>query len=265
MSSPRSSELIEELGPDGVELVRLVEVDCRQHEATLAEHHRTAMTIRGFALTAVAALVAAGYASAAVLPEILAAVAALAFLLVDYYYVSLSVPLVKRLRVLVSLSGRHRRLLAKEHPTTGEVDRFRGDLRSYNSALVIPTGGVTLLPRVPFERVRMLPERAVRFLGLPMSVVRPVGFLPWERVKRLRVPVLWPLGRLKAFVPLYVLLLVASVLSAIRIADPDASSNAAFQLKVVCVYQRADAVPFTFATAAPWQTPCPPSRPLDVP
>src|SRR4051812_9194868 len=77
------------LGADAAELVRLAEKDLERHENALNEHHRTAMTVRGFAVTIVGALIASSYASEVPLPAYLAVAAAAAFFWVDYYYARL--------------------------------------------------------------------------------------------------------------------------------------------------------------------------------
>jgi hypothetical protein len=186
-----------------MELVRLAESDLARHEAALNEHHRTALTIRGFAMTAVAALIAVGYASETLLPEIVAFFAACVFLWVDYYYDRLASDLRQRFPVLISLSVTYRRLRVKANRTDPEIDNFRGDLRSYATGPLFPAESPRLVRRVPLKDLGRLGARLPAGLGAK------------------RVPLLLPLGRLRVFLSIYLLLIVAALASAWYIADHD--------------------------------------------
>jgi hypothetical protein len=149
----------EALGPDALELIRLVEEDLKRHEAVLNEHQRTAFTIRGLALTAVAALIAASYASFVALPAWFAIGAVVLFLTADYYYARLYAGVEQTMPVLESLSHEYRRILGRRARTRDAFDNLRGDLRSYSSSGAVPDSRPKLWP--------------IRSLG-PLKVFLPV-------------------------------------------------------------------------------------------
>jgi hypothetical protein len=152
--SSRHTDLNSEIGPDDVELVRLLEDDLKQTESVINGYDRTVTTIRGLAVTAVATLVGAGYASHAMPPTIIAIVIAIFFLIVDYYYSCLYSGAEGRIRVLVSLSNGHRRLRARPQRRPGDVDDFRGDLRTYSAAPLLPSDFPSIWPIHPLSRLK---------------------------------------------------------------------------------------------------------------
>jgi hypothetical protein len=154
-SSPRSKSAADALGPDAIELLRLVEQDLVRHESTINEHHRTSLTIRGLALTAVAGLVGGGYASFVPLPDYFAVGAAALFLWADYYYSRLYTGVEQRLRVLESLSTEYRRLLARPGRVQDDLDDFRGDLRAYSTGRVAPDARPRLWPVGSLGRLKV--------------------------------------------------------------------------------------------------------------
>lgn len=110
MPSPPSTtrSAAKALGEDALELIRLVEEDLARHESTINEHHRTALTIRGLALTAVAGLVGGGYASFVALPDYFAIGAALLFLWADYGFFPALRPANAASRAAAGVDGRRR-------------------------------------------------------------------------------------------------------------------------------------------------------------
>lgn len=155
MPSTRAISAAEALGPDAVELVRLVEAELVRHESAINEHHRTALTIRGLALTAVAALVAVSYTSFVALPDYFAFLATVLFLGADYFYSRLYLGVEQRIPVLESLSASYRRLLVRPARTQNLLDDFKGDLRAYSSRPVAPDARPQLWPPGPVGRLKV--------------------------------------------------------------------------------------------------------------
>ncbi len=153
--STRATSAAEALGPDAVELVRLVEADLARHESAINEHHRTALTIRGLMLTAVAALVAVSYTSFVALPDYFALLAAVLFLGADYFYSRLYLGVEQRIPVLESLSASYRRLLVRPARTRDSLDDFKGDLRAYSARPVAPDPHPRLWPPGPVGRLKV--------------------------------------------------------------------------------------------------------------
>jgi hypothetical protein len=153
MSSPPQPNLARDLGPDSVELLRACAEDLIRHEAAVNEHHRTALTIRGFALTAVAALIASGFASDLALPEYFAIGTALLFLFADFYYSRLYTEVRRPIPVLESLLRSHRRLLGRRIRSDTAILELRGDLRAYGRRPVIPVERPNLWPPRPLGRL----------------------------------------------------------------------------------------------------------------
>lgn len=152
----QSPSLRSVLGDDLDDLARLAREDQKRHEDAINEHHRTALTIRGFAITAVAALVAAVFVSRSVIPALLAVLLSGFFCFVDYYYSRLYADVTQRLPVLEQLSKRYRGLLVRPHPLPPRSLRhLRSALRTYSSGPSIP--------RTP----KLWPMRSV---GRPFSI-----------------------------------------------------------------------------------------------
>jgi hypothetical protein len=153
MPSPSLRSLI---GDDLDYLLALAREDQKRHEDAINEHHRTTLTIRGFAITAVAALIAAVFVSRSVIPAIIATLLSAFFCFVDYYYSRLYGQVSQRLPVLEQLNKRHRGLLARPHPIPQRsLHHLRSALRTYS-------GGPSI-PRTP----RLRP---VRPLGKPFTI-----------------------------------------------------------------------------------------------
>jgi hypothetical protein len=174
MSAPSKHDLslAETLGPDGVELVRLMESDLARHEAAINEHHRTCTTIRGFALTVLAALVVAGITSHSVVPGLAAFCLAPILAFADYYYSRLYLSTQQRLRVLVPLSTKYRQLCGRRFRRPAEIQRFRGDLRALSPGAVIPSDRPSLLPVRPLGRFGLfLPAYLAMMIAAGVSAV----------------------------------------------------------------------------------------------
>lgn len=133
-----SPELRDDLGPDWDGLARLAREDERRHEEAINEHHRTTLTIRGFAVTAVAALIAAVFVSSSWIPAAFAVVLSLFFCFVDYYYSRLYTEVERRLRVLEQINRRYRGLLARKSRSAQSLKRLRVRLLTYSSGPAIP-------------------------------------------------------------------------------------------------------------------------------
>jgi hypothetical protein len=147
------------LGEDLDDLAQLAREDQTRHEEAINEHHRTTLTIRGFAITAVAALIAAIFVSRSVIPAIAAMLLSAYFCFVDFYYSRLYTQVSGRLRVLERLSRRYRGLLARRHRRPAQLQKMRADLLTYSSGPAIP--------RTPRLRpVRPLDKSFAVFLGL---------------------------------------------------------------------------------------------------
>jgi hypothetical protein len=144
------------LGEDLDDLALLAREDQKRHEDAINEHHRTTLTIRGFAITAVAALIAAVFVSRSAVPALLAVLLSAFFCFVDYYYSRLYVEVNQRLPVLEQLSKRYRGLLARPHPLPQRsLHHLRSALRAYSSGPSIP--------RTP----KLWP---IRWVGKPFSI-----------------------------------------------------------------------------------------------
>lgn len=151
-----SHSLRSALGDDLDDLAVLAREDQKRHEDAINEHHRTTLTIRGFAITAVAALIAAVFVSRSAIPAVLAILLSAFFCFVDYYYSRLYAEVTQRLPVLEQLSKRYRGLLARPHPLP------QRSLRHLRSALLTYSGGPSI-PRTP----KLWPVRPV---GRPFSI-----------------------------------------------------------------------------------------------
>jgi len=127
-----------DLGGDWDDLAQLAREDARRHEEAINEHHRTTLTIRGFAVTAVAALIAAIFVSGSVVPAAFAVVLSLFFCFVDFYYSRLYAQVERRLRVLEAIDRRYRGLLARRSRPPQVLKRLRIRLLTYSSGPAIP-------------------------------------------------------------------------------------------------------------------------------
>jgi hypothetical protein len=155
MSSSGRTSVEAQIGPDGVELVRLVHEDLARHESALNEHQRTALTIRGFALTAVAGLLAGSFATWVPSLGGFAATVLLMFLVADYYYSRLYTRVERSLPVLESLSTAYRRLLSRPLRSRDDIDDFRGDLRTYADKAAAPDTRPRLWPIESLGRLKV--------------------------------------------------------------------------------------------------------------
>jgi hypothetical protein len=133
-----SSDLRSDLGADWDDLVGLAREDEKRHEEAINEHHRTTLTIRGFAITAVAALIAAVFVSGSVIPAVIAVLLSAYFCFVDFYYSRLYAQVNQRLRVLERISRRYRGMLSRPHRPAGSLRVIRVDLLTYSSRAAIP-------------------------------------------------------------------------------------------------------------------------------
>lgn len=131
-------ELRDDLGPDWDGLAGLAREDERRHEEAINEHHRTTLTIRGFAVTAVAALIAAVFVSRSWIPAAFAVILSLFFCFVDFYYSRLYTEVERRLRVLEQINRRYRGLLARQTRSAQSLKRLRVSLLTYSSGPAIP-------------------------------------------------------------------------------------------------------------------------------
>lgn len=131
-------DLRSDLGGDWDDLAKLAREDARRHEEAINEHHRTTLTIRGFAVTAVAALIAAIFVSESVVPAAFAVVLSLFFCFVDFYYSRLYAQVERRLRVLEAIDRRYRGLLARRSRPPQALKRLRIRLLTYSSGPAIP-------------------------------------------------------------------------------------------------------------------------------
>jgi hypothetical protein len=172
MSSPPPTSAADALGPDALELIRLVEGDLERHAAAIDEHQRTALTIRGLALTAVAGLEAGSYASFVALPDYFAVAAALVFLSADYYYSRLYTGVERRIPVLESLSSDYRRLLGRPARSRNALDDLRGDLRAYSAAPVAPDARPDLWPVQSLGRLKV-------FIPFYIALALSAGISAW--------------------------------------------------------------------------------------
>lgn len=128
-----------ELGADACELVELYESDLQRHEDAVGEHNRTVLTIRGFAITAVAALIAGTYASRRWEPAAAGAMAALYFAFLDYYNSRLYIKVEQRIPLLESIAQSYRNLgSASRSRRRREVPELQTYLRAYSPRVVIP-------------------------------------------------------------------------------------------------------------------------------
>jgi hypothetical protein len=132
-------DLSNQLGRDSYELVTLAAEDQTRTTETINEHHRTTLTVRGFALTAVAALIVASFVSDTPIPAFFAVFTALYLSWIDYHYSGLYHQAEQTLQVLKSLDHKHRRLLVRHRRTQRQLTRFKGDLRAYNANPPVPT------------------------------------------------------------------------------------------------------------------------------
>lgn len=155
------SDLRSELGEDWDNLAQLAREDERRHEEAINEHHRTTLTIRGFAVTAVAALIAATFVSNSAIPAGFAVLLSFFFCFVDFYYSRLYTQVERRLKVIEQLDRRYRRLLSRRSRTPKSLQRLRVDLLTYSSGPAIP---------------RMPNLRPVRPLGRSFTVFLPLYF-----------------------------------------------------------------------------------------
>lgn len=131
-----------ELSEDQFDLIQLYEGDLKRHEEAINEHNRTLFTVRGFAVTAVAALIAATYASHAWEPALGALFAAVFFAVVDYNYARLYSEIAGRRNVLESLAQSYRKLMRVPSRTAHrerQLEDFKADLRSYLPGSVNPS------------------------------------------------------------------------------------------------------------------------------
>ena len=133
-----SSDLRSELGGDWDDLAGLAQEDQKRHESAINEHHRTTLTIRGFAITAVAALIAAVFVSDSVIPAVIAVLLVAYFCFVDFYYSRLYTQVSRRLRVLERVGRRYRGLLGRQHRSARSLQGMRVDLLTYSSGPAIP-------------------------------------------------------------------------------------------------------------------------------
>jgi hypothetical protein len=137
--SPSVDSLKVTLGEDWATLIELSEVDLERHEDAVNAHSRSSMTIRGFAITAVAALVAATYASGNPLPACAGFLASLYLGVLDWGYTLLYAKTEQRIRVLNSLGRSYRRLAARPlRRSNDSIKELQGDLRAYSSQPAVP-------------------------------------------------------------------------------------------------------------------------------
>ncbi len=129
-SEPAAADSVREsLGDDRVHQMELYEADLKRHEEALIDLGRTETAIRGFAITAVAALIAAAYASGERGLGWVALVTGLYFGFLDYYCSRLDAELRDRIKFLSRLAQSYRRVLA------GGVKRRRPSLLKLESDL----------------------------------------------------------------------------------------------------------------------------------
>lgn len=100
------------LGPDRLDQITLYEADLKRHEEALGNIGRTETAIRGFAITAVAALIAAAYASGERGLGFVALAIGAYFGFLDYYWSRLDAELSERIGFLSELAQRYRSVLA---------------------------------------------------------------------------------------------------------------------------------------------------------
>jgi hypothetical protein len=129
-----------ELSENWLTLIALCEEDLGRREDALNGHNRSSMTVRGFAITAVAALVAASYVSSSDVPAFVGAGVALYFAYIDLQYSLLYAKTEQSLNVLHELSRTHRKLLSRRggKQRQEQLANFRGDMRSYAAEPAVP-------------------------------------------------------------------------------------------------------------------------------
>jgi hypothetical protein len=129
----------EALGADRVEQMALYEADLQRHEEALIDLGRTGTAIRGFAITAVAALVAAGFASGERQLGWLALLTAGYFAVLDFYWSRLDAEIRDRIKFLSGLAQNYRKALAGGITGRRQLLKLESDLRSFDPFGTMPS------------------------------------------------------------------------------------------------------------------------------
>jgi hypothetical protein len=205
-SEPAAAGSVREaLGPDRMDQIELYEADLKRHEEALIDLGRTETAIRGFAITAVAALVAAAYASGEQALGWVAFVTGLYFGFLDYYCSRLDAELRGRIKFLSRLAQSYRRVLA------GGVNRRRlsllrleSDLGSFDPFGTMPSKPVLWMGYRNWRDKRVWRQR--------QALAKAEGISSESVFKPTKAPALGPI---RQFWFLYLILTVISVGTAV--------------------------------------------------
>jgi hypothetical protein len=194
--SPGANSVSEALGPDRVGQIALYEADLKRHEEALSNIERTETAIRGFAITAVAALVAAAYASSETLLGFVALGIAVYFAFLDYYWSRLEAEITVRIAFLSEIAQSYRRVLSGGLKRRRKsLVRLEADLSSFDPFGSLPANPILCMAFRNWRDKKAWNKRRKR--GAKKGVRNEGAFKPRKAP---------PIGPFKQFFVLYLIL-----------------------------------------------------------